>query len=208
MILLEIFGLIFSVIGALYMSRSTEKYPLTIKFAFISFTISNIFMIHLAIAEEMAPMLFQYIFLYLTGVYGVMAFSLNSREKLILIGFITVSFLSLSLHVLFVEGFKWNFVPIEIFAASLVIFGNFLLRSASSEKRIFSFVLFIFADIIYIQLMVERELYVSTLMFAFFFITSAVGIKNTLPQILNKCSVETEDLANSESANNKRKINA
>lgn len=183
----EITGSIFAVLGAFLLSRNLKENPKAIFYAFISFFISNIFMLHLALIEGMTPLLIQQALFMSGAVVGLISHAENKEKvKTILLFFVILTTLSMS-YLYFFSGkdFIFEITLIEVLAAFFAITGNFVMKTHNPETRLYAFYLFVLADILYIGIGLNAELYFFAFQATFFIYTSYAGIMNTRKLINN-----------------------
>jgi len=173
---LEFFGMVFSMLGAFFSSRksNSNKYIL---YGFISFLIADIAMFYMALFLGMIPLLTQVIFFTLSAITGISKIKNNILiTKLLYILFALMLVSSIYIIGLNKEDLTFDISLIEVIAATLAIIGSFML--AYKEYRMYSFILFFIADIIYIYVAYEKELLFFGIQSAFFIYTSYAGYKN------------------------------
>jgi hypothetical protein len=186
--IIEFIGAFFSILGAFLLSRDIEKNPNTIFYAFISFFIANMFFLHMALLEGMAPLLIQQALFFTTAYIGLMSHTKNkdkTQKISLFFVFLTVSSL---MYLYFLSGKEFNFYisEIEVLAAILAISGSFLMKTHTPVVRIRAFYLFLFADILYIWIGYSTGLYFFMIQAMFFIYTSWAGILNTQKLISNE----------------------
>jgi len=183
---LEFNGMLFALLGAIYMSRNQTTYKNTMLYAFSFFTFSNMSMLIVAYEHNMLPLVIQQILFFTGAIIGVKLQMKNvlSLEKYLKYNkiFNIILFVYISLLILFVSSnsidFSFVMDNIEIFAAILAIIGNFLLPRELYLARI-AFQLFIIADILYVFIAYEHNMYFFLVQSLFTVYTAYKGLKNT-----------------------------
>lgn len=176
---LEFVGMIFSMLGALFMSLNGEKYKKHLLFAFVFFTVANIAMLQVATEKGLIPLLIQLILFTITGYLGIKSQIISTKYLVYLKIVIVVSF-SVTIYNMIGENelvFKTSLI--EISAASMAIIGSYILKSHDLNIRLNAFGLFFAADILYIFVGLENSLYFFTAQSFFFVFTSVMGYVNT-----------------------------
>ncbi len=179
--ILELTAAVFSILGAFLLSRDLQINPIALYFGFISFFIGNVFMIHLALLEHMAPLLIQLVLFSAGAHLGVISHAKN-KEKVKMISYFVLTMTTFSLLYLYFNAsadFVFKFSTIEIIAATIAISGNFMMKTHNPLVRINAFYLFIIADAVYVIVAINADLYFFAFQAAFFVFTSTAGILNT-----------------------------
>ena len=168
----EGFGMIFSMLGAFFMSANNDIDKKYLKRAFIFFLISNFFMIIVSAATHLVPLTVQMSFFAITAINGI--YSIN-RDKLIRNALYT-SFTSLVIIVFFLSYSGDNAIMkienIDIVAALMAIVGSYIL----AYNKIYAFILFFLADILYVFIAYENTLPFFMIQSMFFIYTSSRGL--------------------------------
>jgi len=178
--MIEFLGMIFSMLGAYFMSRSTIKYPKTMLFSGIAFLISNILMILLAISEGMIPLFIQMVLFFLSSMLIILGNVEDKERAKKIFGVVIMTTIIIGS---LINSKEFVFVTIqknEILAAFMAITGSFLLKSKNEDIKIYSFILFFVADILYAWIGFSKELYFFMIQAIFFWYTSIRGIYNSL----------------------------
>lgn len=170
--MLEILGSVLAITGATFLAVNIEKHPKSVLYAFKAFLLSNVFMLHLALEQGMIPLLIQYVLFTWGALAGVLHLSDNKTVKSGAKILVSVTVVSLIFMASTVENFSYDISAIEIFAASLAIVGNFVLKSKDISIRQYAFVMFIVADITYVGIGLDKELMFFTAMSAYFVLVS------------------------------------
>ena len=179
--LIEFLGSALAILGAYFMSRNLVEHPNAMFYAFVAYFSSNIFLVHLAFIEGMLPLLIQQVLFITSAVIGLNSHSVNKQKvNKIVASFIGLTILSLS-AIYFLSGkeFTFHITNIEILAAFFAISGSFILKTHNPHTRMYAFYGFIIADIFYIWIGFNSELYFFMIMAMVFIYTSFVGIINT-----------------------------
>lgn len=179
---LEFIGMIFSMLGALFMSLNGEKYKRHLLFAFVFFTIANVAMLQVATEKGLIPLLIQLILFTITGYLGIKSQIINTKHEAYIIYLkllIIVSFGVATYNLLGDKQFVFHTTLMEVVAASMAIIGSYILKSHDLNIRINAFGLFFAADILYVFVGLENSLYFFTAQSFFFTFTSIMGYVNT-----------------------------
>ena len=185
--IIEFLGMVFSMLGAFYMSRNSEKNPLTMLNAGIMFLIANIFMIFVAIQNNLNALGIQMVLFYMSSVLIIYSYKKDKRTLVVL------SLLSIVIFTLIIKNLNFNIVEsfkfgLDFYAASMAITGSFILKSKNERIKIVSFILFFVADALYAYIGYQKSMPFFTIQSLFFLITSSYGIKNSLHVLNNKTS--------------------
>lgn len=172
----EFIGMLFSMIGAFYMSMDKEKDPKHMWKAFHFFGISNIAVLMVASYSLIVPLYIQMV-LFMTSTLVQLK---EYYQKTIVYG-IYLAALIISLILMFInyqKGFVLSISNIEVIAAICAITGSFLLKTKDKKILLSAFILFLIADSIYSYVGYKRELWYFMLQSIFFLYTSIRGILN------------------------------
>lgn len=184
MLVFEVFGVVFAMLGAWYMSKGFAQKENAIK-TFSLFLVSNVMFINMAIGAMLIPLMVQMLLFSVFGLMGVKTFAPELMGKVLTV--FLVSLIPTLVNLYFSFGVSPNFeiTGLEVIAASSAVLGSYLLRSPKSNDRLGAFALFIIADGIYIAIGIEYGLYFFAMQAAYFLYTSVVGIINTKKQSQN-----------------------
>jgi len=189
---LEFVGMLGAISGAVFMSRDPRIVKNNMLKAFSSFVIANLAMLIVAIINEMSALVIQQL-LFLSG--AVIGFRVNlyktkvnikvlnkimySLYVILFLYMLNVIYLSLNLNFSNI-----NLPVIESLAAFMAILGNFLL-SGTYSSQLKAFILFIIADIVYIWIAIDHNMYFFMLQSAFTVYTAYSGYIN-VSRLLNQ----------------------
>jgi uncharacterized membrane protein YhhN len=176
----EFIGMIFSMLGAFFMSRDTIKYKKTLYFSGLSFLVSNLVMIYVATSTMLIPLIIQMALFFKSSMLIVISHSENKKIVKRILYPLEVLVLGILLTYVSKTDFQINTTLIEVIAATMAITGSFLLKTKNLDIRIVSFVLFLLADILYAYIGYQNSLYFFMIQAIFFWYTSIAGILNTL----------------------------
>lgn len=182
MILLEMFGAIFSILGAWYMSTATKK---SLYKAFTAFLISNGSLLLFFLINGKIPMVIQFIFFFATAILGLYR-TTEDKEKTKRIVFLALFILCLGvIYPLFnLENINLTVLPLDTVASSLAILGAFLLSSSSYTQRNIAYALFVIADIIFVYIGYINGFWFFLTQSAWFIFTGSKGLLSNIK--LNK----------------------
>lgn len=176
----EFLGMVFSMLGAFYMSRDFSKDPRHMEKAFLFFLISNISMIMLSAALLMIPLLIQMSLFMITAYNGLIKNRPDLKKLVILVPVITFIIGAILLVSNLQKNISLEITIIEVLAAAIAIYGSHIAKEEIYNKRILSFTLFFIADILYVMIAYEKGLVFFGIQSAFFLYTSLSGLNNTI----------------------------
>ncbi len=179
-LLAEFFGMVFSMLGAFFMSRDFNKDPRHMEKAFAFFMISNVSMIMLSAALLMIPLLIQMGLFMITAYNGLIKNRPDLKRYLFLIPLVTFTIGAILFSNNLGGDIKLEITAIEIIAAAIAIYGSHIAKEEIYNKRIISFILFFVADILYVIIAYEKGLVFFGIQSAFFLYTSLSGLNNTI----------------------------
>jgi len=174
--ILEIIGMIFSIIGALLMSVNAKREDF-ILLAYYMFFIADIALFFMGIYLGMIALLIQVVFFTLSAINGISKIKNNmiiTKLLFIIFGISVISGVFLAGKIK--NEMILNISNVEIIAATLAILGSFIL--AYKDLRLYAFMLFFIADSFYIYISFEKHLLYFGVQSAFFLLTSLKGINS------------------------------
>lgn len=173
LLVLEIFGAVFAIAGAWFMSYDTKDYLYK---AFCAYFISNIALIIFFMQNGKIPMLIQFILFTYTAFIGMRKKSSNieSTDKLLHV-MLFIALISFCFSMVHSHNISFEISIIDVVAATFAILGSYLLSSHSSDVRKIAFILFVIADSLYVYIGFTNEFYFFLLQSAFFLFTGVRG---------------------------------
>jgi len=186
--LAEFLAMSASMLGAFLVSRKDTKNNKY--YGFLAFFISNIFMSIVAIDKGMVPLMIQLAF-FAIGAYLGIKYELNKKNNFHLIHilnkFSLIMIIFTIIYFLFnlKESYSFSITNIEIIAATMAIIGNFFMRYDTYYKFL-AFLLFLLADILYIIVAKDHEMYFFLIQSTFFIYTSLYGMYQSYLEIQQK----------------------
>lgn len=176
----EFLGMVFSMLGAFYMSRDYNKDPRHMEKAFGFFLISNVSMIMLSAALLMIPLLIQMGLFMITAYNGLIKNRPDLKKMVLIVPIVTFSIGTALFISNMQKEMSLHITMIEVLAAAIAIYGSHIAKEEIYNKRILSFILFFVADILYIMIAYEKGLLFFGIQSAFFLYTSLSGLNNTI----------------------------
>lgn len=182
MIILEAVGAIFSILGAYLMSNSTKDNTRPIYWGFVSFFVSNLALLTFFTLTGKVPVIIQMILFFVTAVLGIYRLTLNRKRDVSYI----VAILAIYLFIFFktvipnMSDIDFTILPIDLIAASIAIYGSFILSSKNHITRGYAFICFFVADIIFVYIGYTNAFYFFMVQSAFYIYTSTKGYLNTM----------------------------
>ena len=182
MIILEAIGAIFSILGAYLMSNSTKHDTRPIYWGFVSFFVSNLALLTFFTLTGKVPVIIQMILFFVTAVLGIYRLTLNRKRDVTYI----VAILSVYLFIFFktvipnMANIDFTILPIDLIAASIAIYGSFILSSKNHITRGYAFICFFVADVIFVYIGYTNAFYFFMVQSAFYIYTSTKGYLNTM----------------------------
>lgn len=174
---LEFFAMFFSMGGAYLMSRDLRKYEDTLYKANISFLVANIMLIFVSVHMGMVALLIQMLLFTMASSLNIYALSINKKRDLNILGIL----IAIILFKLFqLDTFVYEITGLEILAASMAISGSFIMKTKSDNLRLFMFLLFFVADLLYVYIAYDKGMIWFGIQSFFFLYTSLQGAYNTL----------------------------
>ncbi len=179
---LEIFGAIFSILGAWQMSYAQKEYLYK---SFILFFLSNSALLLFFLVNGKIPLIIQFVFFLITSILGIIRMS-NNREKSIKYLYIYLSIFTLVLIgiVFQIKETSFEIQTIDMIASFMAILGSLLLSSFDYIKRNLAFTMFILADLLFVYIAIINGFYFFLLQSLFFVITGTRGLYKNIK--LNK----------------------
>lgn len=176
----EFLGMVFSMLGAFYMSRDYNKDPRHMEKAFSFFLISNVSMIMLSAALLMIPLLIQMGLFMITAYNGLIKNRPDLKRVVLIVPVITFIIGAFLFITNMQKEMSLHITIIEVLAAAIAIYGSHIAKEEIYNKRILSFILFFVADILYIMIAYDKGLLFFGIQSAFFLYTSLSGLNNTI----------------------------
>lgn len=182
MIILEALGAIFSIMGAFLMSRSSKNDTRPLYWAFVSFFVSNLALLTFFTLNGKIPVILQMILFFATAILGIYRLTLDRKRDVTLMSIIlSIYILILVFTVLPNMGnIDFTILFIDLLAASIAIFGSFILSSKNHIVRGYAFVCFFVADVIFVYIGYTNAFYFFMVQSAFYLYTSTKGYLNTM----------------------------
>lgn len=180
MYILEFFGMIFSILGVLLISKATND---SIYRANVLFYISNIILFSFFLLNGVVAIVIQMGFFFITSIFGIIKLSKDKKRDKQILSFLTITFIiTLSLYVYNIGLNTLNFEIklLDSIAATMAIIGAFLLSFDNFIKRNMAYSLFLLADLIYIYIGYNSGFYFFMIQSIFYIFTSSIGIKNNI----------------------------
>jgi len=179
----EILGAIFSILGAILMSKSTKKDLQPLYYAFVSFSISNLFLLYFFSLNGFVPIAFQMLLFFYAAIAGILSLTKNRSRDLKIITIILLPYSLFFVFNIFLSStieIDWTIEPLQFFTSFLAIVGSYLLKNKNHLVRGVAFGLFLVADILFVYIGLENSMYFFALQSMVFIITSTIGLKNTV----------------------------
>lgn len=176
----EFLGMVFSMLGAFYMSRDYNKDPRHMEKAFTFFLISNVSMIMLSAALLMIPLLIQMGLFMITAYNGLIKNRPDLKRVVLIVPVITFIIGAFLFITNMQKEMSLHITIIEVLAAAIAIYGSHIAKEEIYNKRILSFILFFVADILYVMIAYDKGLLFFGIQSAFFLYTSLSGLNNTI----------------------------
>ena len=167
----ELIGSMFAIGGSYLLA--TNK----VKEAMSTFMVGNVLMSVVAIETGLLPLLIQLMLFTWGGLWALFKIDTVYLKKYAA-GLVLFAISILAIHTPQIPGeIIMKISPVELFAATFAVTGNFLMRYGS-RYQIAGFILFIIADILYVKIGVENALWFFTIQTVYFLVMSIIGIKN------------------------------
>lgn len=172
---IEIIGSFIAMFGAWYaISSDDEKNPNARKYGFMLFAFSNFFMIFFSFSVGLYFLLLQMMILNVGSLYGVIKYW--SRKVYLPVLFASSIMWIYVLSNMAVFDFStFNMNIIEASASAMAIIGSFTLLAEHKGLKNFTYAMFFFADILYIEVAYTQQHLFFGIMSAFFVFTSIRG---------------------------------
>jgi hypothetical protein len=178
MFVLELIGAIFSIAGALFISKATNEWLYK---AFIAFFISNLMLLAFFTINGKIPMIIQMVFFFSSAILGIYRLSLNkNRDKYIMLFILTIYSLILGSYLLYngIKDISFSIEIIDVIAASMAIIGSFLLSSKNLINRNVAYILFLLADVLFVYIGYTNAFYFFMIQSFVYIYTSSLGLYN------------------------------
>lgn len=179
---LEFYGMLASMTGAYLMSRDHVRFTNTMYLAFISFMTSNLALFYVAMVTGLIPLMVQLVLFFVSAAVVIIAHSKNvGRDRNILIA-ITSTYIVL-MTIIFIQSnivFDFKIGVLDTMAAIIAISGSFAMKSHDNAVKLWAFAAFFVADVFYVYIGFENELFFFMTQSFFFLYTSIAGANNVL----------------------------
>jgi len=179
---LEFLGMVFSIYGSYMISRDEKIFTRTVYIGYISFFVSNIMILLVAINALVMPLVVQAILFFIGSILVVLSRSNNIQRdrKIFIYILIPYSFVIAAVLHYTSQNAVFTIVMFEVIAAAMAITGNFLFASKKDKFKVSAYLLYLVADAFYISIAFEHDLYFFMIQSAFFVYTSSKGLYNVL----------------------------
>ncbi len=164
------------------MSRSSKHNTTPIYWGFVSFFVSNLALLTFFTLAGKVPVMIQMVLFFVTAVLGIYKLTDNRRRDSSIIAFLLVIYI-FTLYKTVVPNMSeidFNILPIDLIAASIAIFGSYLLSSHNHKVRGYAFICFFVADVIFVYIGYVNSFYFFMVQSAFYLYTSVRGYSNTM----------------------------
>lgn len=194
MIILEIIGMLGSILGAILLSLSERKYVNKTFYAFLSFFVANFALVIFSAYKNMLFLYVQMIFFIITSYFVLISKHKDNIKDKINIIYLSLIFISISIGLFFIfynnKLSIQDFNKYELIAAILAVVGSFIMKYRDYRILVFAFILFFIADILYVSIALDNGLNYFAIQSGFFVLTSLYGIYN----IFNDMKINSENL--------------
>ena len=131
MIILEALGAIFSIMGAYLTSLSSKENTRPLYWGFVSFFISNLALLTFFTLNGKVPVIIQMILFFVTAILGIYRLTMNRRRDVLLMTSALTIYISILIFQILpnMENIDFTVLIIDLIAASIAIFGSFILSS-------------------------------------------------------------------------------
>ncbi len=182
LILLEIFGAVFSILGAYLMATSTKNNTRPLYFGFISFFISNSALLIFFTFQGKVPIILQMVLFFTTAILGIYKHTKNRKRDILTILVVLFCLINFIYFKVLpnIKTIDFTVLLVDTFASFLAIFGSFLLSSHTAKIRGYAFICFFVADVVFVYIGFVNGFYFFMIQSAFYIYTSIKGYKNTL----------------------------
>jgi len=184
MIILEALGAVFSILGAYLMSLSSKHDTKPLYFAFVSFFISNLALLTFFTLNGKIPVIAQMVLFFVTAILGIYRLTPNRKRDVLIMTAVLSVYISLLVVKLIpnMQNIDFTILPIDFIAASIAIFGSFILSSKKHITRSYAFICFFVADVIFVYIGYTNAFYFFMIQSAFYLYTSTKGYMNTMKE--------------------------
>ena len=181
MIILEVIGAIFSILGAYLMSLSTKDNTRPLYFGFISFFISNLALLTFFTLTGKVPVMIQMVLFFITAIIGIYRLTQNRNRDISIMGIVLTIYITILFFTIVpnMSSIDFNILFIDLLAASIAIFGSFILSSKNHITRSYAFLCFLVADVIFVYIGFINGFYFFMIQSMFYIYTSLKGYRNT-----------------------------
>lgn len=182
MIILEALGAIFSIMGAYLTSLSTKENTRPLYWGFVSFFISNLALLTFFTLNGKVPVIIQMVLFFVTAILGIYRLTMNRKRDVVLMTFSLTIYISILISQILpnMGDIDFTVLIIDLIAASIAIFGSFILSSHNHVVRGYAFICFFIADIIFVYIGYTNAFYFFMVQSAFYLYTSSKGYMNTM----------------------------
>ncbi len=182
MLILEIFGAVFSILGAYLMSLSSQNNTRPLYQAFISFFISNISLLTFFTLSGKVPILIQMVLFFITAILGIYKHTLDKKRDVNIMTLILCIYILALYFFVFpkIQNISFEVLPIDFIASFIAILGSFLLSSHNHIMRSYAFICFFLADVIFVYIGYTNSFYFFMIQSIFYLYTSTKGYINTM----------------------------
>ncbi|MGM0519529.1 MAG: hypothetical protein ACQERD_07785 [Campylobacterota bacterium] len=188
MIILEIIGAIFSIIGAFLMSRSSKHNTRPIYWGFVSFFVSNLALLTFFTLVGKVPVIIQMILFFITAIIGIYKLTNSRLRDSLIISLIVLVYIFALLKTVVpnMANIDFSVLPLDLTAASIAILGSYLLSSHNHKIRGYAFICFFVADVIFVYIGYINSFYFFMVQSIFYLYTSVRGYVNTMREEIDK----------------------
>lgn len=182
MLILEILGAVFSILGAYLMSSSSKINIKPLYFAFISFFISNLALFTFFTYSGKIPVMVQMFFFFITAILGIYKLTENKKRDSFIMMIVLVIYILIIYLIVIPSMSKSDFtiIPIDFIASFIAILGSYLLSSHNYIIRGYAFILFFIADLLFVYIGYVNGFYFFMIQSIFYLYTSTKGYLNTM----------------------------
>jgi uncharacterized membrane protein YhhN len=182
MIILEVIGAIFSILGAYLMSLSGKGNTKPLYLGFICFFVSNLALLTFFTLTGKIPVIIQMILFFVTAIIGIYKLTQNRKRDIRIISFVLAIYILIFIFTVLPNMAQIDFkvLLVDFIASLIAITGSFLLSSHNHVVRSYAFICFFVADVIFVYIGYTNAFYFFMVQSAFYLYTSLKGYSNTM----------------------------
>jgi hypothetical protein len=191
LLLLEILGSSFSILGAIIMSYSSDKNIKPLYFSNISYFLSNMFLLLFFSIHGNIPIVFQISIFMVLSILSITKYSNNDKRDKTIIYILLLFYFLIYIYILKIyniENINYGVKIIDSIAAILAASGSYILLISKDNYKLrsYAYILYFIADILFVYIGLENAFYAFTIQSTIYIFTSIIAYYRTMNKEINK----------------------